>query len=142
MFAGFFLVLLGIQAYWITQIGFQPFKLDAFQKYLNSHSGAITGPVWVSSPITTVYTQLRTDGAMCHPACGFKKLAALRPRIYEAELILVDSKDLRCPPGELVSCSAERTKLLEEIKQNFHAEFYYEQPGTSRMLGIFKKKSL
>ena len=117
----FILIVFASLAFQIpTSLKEQAFYNDLeFQDYLQN----IDGNIWVSSPIYLVKTDKRASELVYYPIFNEKRAKELSTKLNEADVILLNTCDILCNPGDS-GCPAAKGEFIEKLKQNFKTDYY------------------
>lgn len=130
-------VILLVSQFWKTiSVRFPANKPDDFQVYLQAHETNMKGKIWISSPETLVFTNLKATELIYY---GFsrEKIARLKEKLPEADVIFLNSQALPCEPENDTLCLREKEDLIKIIQGRFHAEYSLGDPGAPNFIGIF-----
>jgi len=109
---------------------------DIFQEYL-TESGIENG-IWVSSPIQLVYSDKKADALIYYPTLDLEKMNKLRGNVKNANIILLDTCDVPCPPT-VDNCEAEKQSLIEHFKKEMEIRLY--MPGQCEKLILERRNT-
>ncbi len=78
--------------------------------------------IWITSPIYTINSNAKTE-LMYYPTFNLEKMNELRGKIDSADLILINTCDVPCPPWDNI-CFNEKPIFIDELKKKFEIVNY------------------
>lgn len=131
---------LGIQIWYIGEIRFPKNKPNIFQQYVLNHSPQLKGNLWISDPMTLVFSDLKAQEIMYYPVFDTQRISDLSSNLSKADYIFYDERALVCRPLHDAACQEAKDQLFQKIKENFEL-VSPQSPDPSISLGIFKRTS-